>query len=124
MTQTFHPTVEPCGDWGIPHKCYECASAHASQGAINDIAVALEAIGIPCFIDKTGGMTMVGYAKMPNGGTESWDASILVSSLLGYDDEEYHDGFQQEVTIERDFNAPESEFVDAVVASIRQKAGK
>lgn len=124
MTQTFHRTVQPCGDWGNPHKCYACACAYNSQGAINDIAVALEALGIPCHIDQTGGMTMVGYCLIPTGGTESWDAECSVTSPLNYDDDRYWEGYDQTVAIERDWNAPESDYVNAVVAFIRRKAGK
>ena len=47
--------------YGTRHKCYACACASAADGNINRIALALEAAGIACNVEQTGGFTMVVY---------------------------------------------------------------
>lgn len=61
MTQEIHDSVAPCLEWGTPgHTCVCCGDAHHAieQGA-NDIALALEAVGIPCVVEQTGGWVMI-----------------------------------------------------------------
>lgn len=87
---SFHSSIAPCDLWDTAHRCYACGSASASQGAINDIAMALESVGIKCQIDQTGGMTMVGVAQLPNGITVSWNDYTLLQSPVGYDDEDFN----------------------------------
>jgi hypothetical protein len=57
----WHSSIAPCDQYGTAHKCYRCACASAADGNINRIALALEAAGIPCVIEQTGGFTMVVY---------------------------------------------------------------
>ncbi len=64
----FHPSVEPCEEFGFAHECYKCACAvNAEDQGVNRIAMRLEEAGIPCVIEQTGGMTMVCYAGDRNG---------------------------------------------------------
>ena len=82
-TEIFHESVKPCDAWGTVHPCYQCASAQASQGATNSIALILERAGVPCFIDQTGGFTMLGVVDF-KGGCLTWNSETLMLSKHEY----------------------------------------
>lgn len=66
--EKFHKSVTPCPMWGHDHKCYQCACAQAAQAhQVNDIALTLEEVGVPCSIEQTGGFTMVVHVPTNNG---------------------------------------------------------
>lgn len=97
----IHASVAPCKDWGTPHICYACSSASHSLGSTNDIAVALESLGIKCHIDQTGGMTMVGVVTLKSGITCTWNDEVLVKSPVHYEHEDFEYDGEVLLTAER-----------------------
>lgn len=95
----FHPSVTPCELFGTPHACYACACASSSDGVINDIATALEREGVPCFIDQTGGMTMVGVCDF-TGGTFTWNQECLILSAFAYGTEAHSEDYDARVVVD------------------------
>jgi hypothetical protein len=118
MPTKYHSSIEPCPQYGNPHSCYICACTQHAEGIINDIAVGLEESGIKCFIEQTGGMTMVGYADTKIG-TFSWNEEMLAYTKEHYDTDAFWEHLDIEVPIEYE-DAPD-EFVGLVINHIKEK---
>ncbi len=82
--KTFHASVKPCHCFETNHgQCYACACASsAERHGANAIALALEASGVPCVVEQTGGFTMVVHVY-----SETRDRWLAVTAEgVAYDD--------------------------------------
>jgi hypothetical protein len=88
--------------------------------------VALEAQGIKCLIDQTGGMTMVGVAILPSGLTFSWNEEVLIESPVTYDHDDFeYDGDVLVLAEEEDgYDDPQGDFTSKVIETILGKVGE
>ena len=114
----FHKSVTPCEQYGTQHSCYACQATHNSQGHINDIANALEGLGVGCFIDQTGGMTMVGtvvFGKDPK--TVQFTDELVIVHNEDYFGEDYS-GEYGEIVLENFTQCNDEEYTELAVKAI------